>query len=576
MSLTSKQKHFIKKNYSRLSINDMAQELGASQKEIEKFIAKKIGKNKISHSNKKAGFFMTTPNESFHWKSFIVDNSNYFTLLFILIIVVYFNSLDNTLVSDDIPIIAQDNDIKHIAYLLKGSIIGLVRKSFYFIFYALTGPAPFLFHIFNLFFHFGAVFLSFILLSRIANRTIAIFSSCLLAVHPLMIESVSWISGGNYSEYAFFVLLSFLIYLTARNKNKLILALFLFFMALLSSEKAIVFPGILLAYELSQSRLKEMWKRLIPYFSLFAFWALLLISRIGQRVTALETTHYQSQQGMLNPLVQIPIAIVSYLKLIFWPSGLTLYHTEMSFSTGQYILTLLIFLVYLGSIFYFYQKNKFLFFWLSFLIITLLPTLTPLGISWIVAERYAYLGALGMFSVIAYFFYYLLEKFNAQKNILYASFAIIILALSIRTVIRNMDWQNEDTLWIATAKTSPSGPNIHNNLGDVYARQGDLEKAATEFKKATEINPGYADAYHNLANTHAQMKNFEEATINYKKALEINPRLWQSHQQLAAIYFEQENYSAALDEIKKALEINPADKNLNENLKIIKSKYEAK
>jgi protein O-mannosyl-transferase len=44
-------------------------------------------------------------------------------------------------------------------------------------------------------------------------------------------------------------------------------------------------------------------------------------------------------------------------------------------------------------------------------------------------------------------------------------------------MIRNSDWQNQDTLWIATGKTAPSDPKTHNNLGDLYGRHGDLDRA---------------------------------------------------------------------------------------------------
>jgi tetratricopeptide (TPR) repeat protein len=149
---------------------------------------------------------------------------------------------------------------------------------------------------------------------------------------------------------------------------------------------------------------------------------------------------------------------------------------------------------------------------------------------------------------------------------------VIIASLSLRTIFRNRDWKNEDTLWLATAKIAPSGQQIHNNLGDVYARQGNLPKAVEEFKKAIEINPNYADAYHNLANTYQQMGQLDAAVENYQKALNINPQLWQSYQNLGAIYFNQGQYDLALENIKKALEINPNDENLQNSLKVITGK----
>jgi len=275
---------------------------------------------------------------------------------------------------------------------------------------------------------------------------------------------------------------------------------------------------------------------------------------------------------MYNPLVQIPVAVGSYLKLIFWPAALTLYQTEMAFSQAQYIVLLLISLFFLGTVIWSYFRNKNVFFWLVFFIVTLLPTLTPFKISWIVAERYVYLGTLGIIVVVAMLFDRILKLNENAKMIGYFLLTVIIASLSIRTIFRNKDWKSEDTLWIATAQVAPSGQQIHNNLGDVYSRQGDLPKAVEEFKTAIEINPNYADAYHNLANTYEQMNQSDAAIENYQKALSINPKLWQSYQNLAQIYFNAGDFQKALENMKKALEIDPQNPQLQNNLKVIEAK----
>jgi tetratricopeptide (TPR) repeat protein len=214
------------------------------------------------------------------------------------------------------------------------------------------------------------------------------------------------------------------------------------------------------------------------------------------------------------------------------------------------------------------------FFWLAFFFITLLPTLTPLKISWIVAERYVYLGTLGIIVVVAVLFEKILKLNENAKMVGYFALVIIVASLSVRTIIRNRDWKSEDTLWIATAQVAPSGQQIHNNLGDVYARQGDFDRAVAEFKTAIEINPNYADAYHNLANTYQQMGQADAAVANYEKALSINPQLWQSYQNLAAIAFDRGDFQKALDNMKKALEIDPQNPQLQNNLKVIEAKLQ--
>ncbi|NQU19051.1 tetratricopeptide repeat protein, partial [bacterium] len=213
------------------------------------------------------------------------------------------------------------------------------------------------------------------------------------------------------------------------------------------------------------------------------------------------------------------------------------------------------------------KRSRRIFFGLSFFVITLLPTLTPLGITWIVAERYVYLGAIGIFIVVVLGIKRLSE-IRYLKIAIRILFSLIIMALLTRTVIRNIDWKNEDNLWIATARTSPSSPNTHNNLGDVYSRRGEWEKAVYEFKKAIEIKPGYADAYHNLAHTYYLMGKLTEAIESYQNAIHFNPNLWQSYQNLAGIYFELKNINLAMEYFKKAIEVNPTNSQLRTNLGI--------
>jgi tetratricopeptide (TPR) repeat protein len=195
-----------------------------------------------------------------------------------------------------------------------------------------------------------------------------------------------------------------------------------------------------------------------------------------------------------------------------------------------------------------------------------LPTLTPFGISWVVAERYVYLGSIGVVFVIGYFFNWLIKK---NKVIGYLLFVICILGLMTRTIIRNMDWKNEDTLWLSMKDISSADPKTHNNLGDMYGRHGDFKKAEEEFKKAIAINPNYGDAYHNLGNTYLQTERLELAIQSYEKAASINPNLWQSYQNISAIYFKQKKFDKALEYMEKAVKVNPQNDNLYLNTSII-------
>ncbi|MBU2577912.1 tetratricopeptide repeat protein, partial [Patescibacteria group bacterium] len=283
---------------------------------------------------------------------------------------------------------------------------------------------------------------------------------------------------------------------------------------------------------------------------------------LGNILYTHKTVHYQ-EGGSYNPFTQIPTAIANYFYLIFWPQKLTLYHSELAFSVGRYILMLTTTLVYFGTTIYMYFNKKYrhFSFWLAFFFISLMPMLTPIKVSWIIAERYAYMGTIGIFVILSVL---IIKLGSLLKDKFYSwlIFSLIITALSVRTIYRNMDWKNQDTLWIAAGKTSPSSPQNHNNLGDLYARRGEFEKAVESFQTAIKLLPNYGDAYHNLANTYLQMGKLDLAKQNYEQAIKANPNLWQSYQNLAVIYAENKDFATAITLLDKALTINPENPSL--------------
>ena len=272
-----------------------------------------------------------------------------------------------------------------------------------------------------------------------------------------------------------------------------------------------------------------------------------------------------------DPLFQIPLAVVNYLRLIFWPNTLSFYQTDLFFPINRILFASLFFILIPSILFYSWKKNREVFFWLSFFFLSLVPFLFTLRVTWVFAERYVYFGSIGIFVVVALFFNRLLKIDKKCAKPVYIVFAMIIILLSFRTIFRNNDWKNEDSLWIATSKTSSSYA-AHNNLGGVYQRQGDWEKAIDEFNLAIELYPGLADAYFNLGESYKQTGQTDRAIESLKRAVELNPQDWQAFRMIAGIYFEKEDYQKSLAYMKKALEINPGDKILQGDVKIIQSK----
>lgn len=501
--------------------------------------------------------------------------------LFVITLLVYINSLTNSFLSDDIAEIVNNPNIGNLNYAIISHPFGFIRLILYWIAFQIGSLNPLFFRLINISFHLGSVFVIFAILKLKFSKKLALFVATLFAIHPAISEAVVWISGGSYPQYSFFFLLSLLFYLLSKEKIKYLwISVLLFLFSFMSHPQMplalfLIFP----LWELCFGNLKKNWKKTIPFFGVAIIYALIVLSSIPERETTLQATHYQ-EGGIDNPFVLIPVAISSYLELTLFPNALTIYHSELVFGTINFLIRALLTITLFVSILISFKKNKFIFFWGLFFLIALSPTLTPFRLNWVVAERYLYLPILGFFTILG-FYLEKLSNISKYKQLVYTIFAIVIILLSTRTIIRNIDWKNQDNLWISASKTSPSSPNNHNNLGDLYGRQGDKLSALKEFQTAIALKPNYGDAYHNLANTYGEIGEYEKALENYQNAIKYNPNLWQSYQNIAAIHFEkarqatnsaqiaQQEYTLTVENFQKAIQINPKNINLVNNLGIV-------
>lgn len=503
-------------------------------------------------------------------KSWIKSSWILLVILAILVAITYFNSLNNAFLSDDIAEIRDNPNIGHLSNIAK-SPYAVIRLPLYYITYHIGELNPPLFRLLNILFHLGSVYVVFTLLNLLISKRIAFFVSAIFAVHPAISEGIVWISGGTYPQYTFFFLLSLLFYILAQKmeKKRFYYLSIVFFWFSFMSHHVMALPLFLLflLYEFSFGNLKKNWLKSLPYLGITLIYLLITVGALPERESTLQNVHYQ-EKGMDNIFVIIPIALASYFELIFWPKVLSLYHSELAFSGIQFMIRSLAAIAYFGLVVFAFFKSKRIFFWLVIFILTLSPTLTPFRFNWIVAERYLYFAILGILIPAVIFIEKGLKKIKIKNLDLYL-FTLIITILVIRTFSRNIDWKSEDNLWIATGKTSPSSPNNHNNLGDVYGRWGDKQKAIQEFQTAITLKPNYADAYHNMANAYRELGQLDKALESYQKATELNPGLWQSYQNIAAIYFAQKQYDKAIETMQKAIQINPRNVNLVNNLGVV-------
>ncbi len=139
--------------------------------------------------------------------------------------------------------------------------------------YSVFGDTPLGYRIIALLLHALSTVLFYrILMMWRSNIRHAMYAAMIFAVIPGRAEAVYWVYGASNLLLAVFILLSLLFYMRERR----VLAIVFFSLALLSRETAVLFPVILLLYELTESRhiRRNIVVRIIPFVALVVLFVL--------------------------------------------------------------------------------------------------------------------------------------------------------------------------------------------------------------------------------------------------------------------------------------------------------------
>ncbi len=504
-----------------------------------------------------------------NWKetaSFFGENSLVFILLAGVCVTTFIGTLDNGFVADDRTLLTTE-EMGNVWRGVKSLSAFSVYKNFL---YSLTGTNPLGYRISNLTLHLLNTFLAtFFVLSVTERRKLALLSGFLFALHPVHVEAVAWVSADAYLLYTFFFFISFLFfhfYLEEGKNIHLFGCLFFYALSLTSKPWALPLFPLFFIYEVLVKKRKPSWHFYLALFFLLAGYGLKIAGQAEERVVSLSGGG-EGVSSWQNPLLIIPYSLTRYAELFIWPKNLSLYHegraVARSFILLSRVFTFLLFL----SVLIFRKKRIFLFF-LALFLFSVSISFSPLQISWFYAERYTYLGVIGFCVLLAWFFLEIEERFEAK----HLSLFLLVPLLSfyfIRDIRRERDWQNRGTLWRATVRVAPGSPRAHNNMGDVYVKEGKLDKAVESFQEARRLRPGYADATHNLANTYLQKGDLEKAEEYFKEAVKENPELYQSYFLLSYIKIQNEEFQQAKAYLERTLELNPEHEDARQLLRQI-------
>lgn len=104
---------------------------------------------------------------------------------------------------------------------------------------------------------------------------------------------------------------------------------------------------------------------------------------------------------------------------------------------------------------------------------------------------------------------------------------------------------------------NPDFPEAHNLLGIALRRQGHIDKAISEYKKALDIQPYKPEIFYNMGIAYMKKYQYKEAIRNYEEAIRLHPRFARAYGNLGFVYLQQEKTKMAIEECQKALAIYP-------------------
>ena len=439
----------------------------------------------------------------------------------------------------------------------------------------LFGMKPWHFHAVNILLHIACITLVFFFIQRLTRSVFqATIVASLFAVHPINTETVIWISARKDLLSTFFALSSLMFYLRYRDTRKLLefcACLLFFLLALLSKGTVLVLPGVFLLIDWWQKR-KDGARAIIEKIPLAALSIIFfIIALVGKSVLI-------ARASLADMILVAFRSIVFYLSLLFVPvkqSAIYVYEHAVSVASPD-IAAAILTVIGLSSAAVLMRKRfpVVLFGWAWFLI-WLLPSFFHYshdGVTITVAsDRYAYVAAIGIFCVIAWFAELLRSRVASyvwRRRALFACALCIVMLLSTLTVRRSQVWADGLTLSADVLSQYPREYHSRYNLALAYSMRGETEKAKTEYRATIDINPRFVNAYLNLGSLLAEGGDLSMAIAVFKEGIAARPDSPQLQYNLALSYHKLSQWDAAIHSYKEAISLEPLYRDAYRNLAV--------
>lgn len=522
----------------------------------------------------------------FSIKSFFVPFTTSKAIHFLVIIgfLVFGNMLFNDFVWDDLSYIIFNPDVHtfNLVHLFQANGFNTVSQyralaAVYFaILYNIFGNTSFFYHIIQLVLHIiNSIFVLF-LFKKFFSVRIAFFLSLLFLIHPMQVESVSFIgAAGNDLFFLFGISALFLLFRKKTKISNLDYAIYpLLLASVLTKETGVtfIFLSMLLPFLFHRK------DKLISILFGIGVIVLYFIIRIGGSgiifdAHTLTTVVPITDLSFVNRMANMPAILFYYLYTFVFPVNLAINQIWIISNSDflQFFMPLSLDIIFLGTCFaaciYFYLHNKKIFtpftFFLFWFLIGMGMHLQIIPLDMTVADRWFYftiVGLLGMIGVIVQL--YIKRLSSHYKNIALGIVICLISLLSLRSFVRNLDWANNIVLFSHDAAEMDNFQN-ENNLATFYSLRNQPQEALIHVKRSVSILP-YDANLTNLGFIYENLNDYRDAEDAYKRVFTTPHRSSQhdvkesfAYLHLGGLYLATGKYADAEIIYKKALKKYP-------------------
>lgn len=457
-------------------------------------------------------------------------------LLFVLALLAYFNSLHTGFNFDAEFLIVGNRWLRAVDadnltriltedYWLPRTLSGLYRPFTtltYLFNYSVLGnginAVPY--HWTNLLLHWLNMVLVYLLGLRLfRERWAALAAAGIFGLHPVATEAVTNIAGRTDLLACAAVLGGLLCHIQGaasagtRRFGWLAALALVALVGQFSKESAVVLPAIMAAYDFIFHKAAEWRSRLDGYLAvappLAAYWII--------RAPILAKHPLPAFPFVDNPLIGADFftarftavkVLGHYLWLLLYPSRLSCDYSYNqiplltwrfdSWSDWQAVVALAFCGLAIAAAVASYRRLPALCFLIGFFFITILPTsnlVTRIGS--IMAVRFLYLPSVAFAGCMVMLLCALGRRLGSMR-VAWTTLAALVIALGVRTYVRNFDWKSDDTLWESALRNVPGSFKPHQVMSAVWHTNfpppGGVKRAIAEVELSLAILDGLPDA----------------------------------------------------------------------------------